>query len=54
MAEILGCDQIAIRGLRVSDLGRVSHVAVQLGTLRLLLLIHVTGTTAPVLQTTQI
>lgn len=54
MAEILGCDQIAIGGLSVSDLSRISHVAIQLGTLCLLLLMHVTGTTAPVLQTTQI
>lgn len=53
MAEILGCDQIAIGGLSVTDLSRMSHVAIQLGTLCLLLLMHVTGTIASVLQTTQ-
>lgn len=54
MAQILGRDLIAVRGLSVSDLSRISHVAIQLGTLCLLLLMHVTGTTAPVIQTTQI
>lgn len=54
MAQILGCDQVAMGGLSVSDLSRTSHVAIQLGTLCLLLLMHVTGTIASVLQTTQI
>lgn len=54
MAQILGRDPIAVRGLSVSDLSRISHVAIQLRTLCLLLLMHVTGTTAPVIQTTQI
>lgn len=54
MAQILGRDPIAVRGLSVSDLSRISHVAIQLGTLCPLLLMHVTGTTAPVIQTTQI
>lgn len=53
MAEILASDQIAIGRLSVSDLSRISHVAIQLGTLCLLLLTHVTGTIASVLQTTQ-